>query len=195
MEYVAEFPEDAKVHRGYHDKIVNGIYAPRIKSDEVVWEKDDYRITVVNYFSPRTQKIRAGKAAVVANKDTPFDFAPYYSREPLDDRNVHIFLLYIKSRIIGFLIVERRDTVWSFTWKEYEKAVRKNTLQVEPLWSIGLAWIHHKHRRRGLGAQLVQTAASHFDLETHSSGWYTPFTDDGEKLAKSLCHKSFFCAK
>ena len=76
MGYDPDFPDDAKAHRKYHDRIVNGVYARKIKSDEILCEKGDYRITVVNSFSPFAQRNRAEKAGLVANKDTRFDFPP-----------------------------------------------------------------------------------------------------------------------
>lgn len=195
MEFVPDCPEDAKAHRKYHDKIVNGFYARKIKSDKIVWEKGDYRITVVHYFSPLAQKKRAEEAGLLAHKDTPFDFAPYHSKERLDERNVHIFLLYRKNRIIGLLIGERRSYVQRFTWEEYENAGGKELSKGKPIWSIGLAWVHREHRKKRLGSQLARVAASYFNIKIQSIGWYTPFVGNGEKLAKSLCPKSFYVAK
>ena len=195
MGYVPGYPEDERAHKKFHDKIVNGLYAPQIKTDKIVWEKDDYRITVVNYFSPFAQKKRAEEAGLIAHGDTPFDFAPYHHKEPFDERNVHLFLLYRKSRITGLLIVERRDFVQRFTWQEYENAGGKELPKANPIWSIGLAWVHRKHRKCGLGSKLVQVAAFYFGIEIQSIGWYTPFTNDGQKLAKRLCPETFFVAK
>jgi len=195
MMYVPEYPEDVRVHRIYHDKVVNGVYARKIKSDKICWEKGDFRITVVNYFSPITQKRRAGEAGLLAHRDTPFDFAPYHSKEDLDKRNVHLFLLSRKIRIIGFLKLEKRAHVQKFTWQEYENAEGKELPKGEAIWSIGLLWIHRKYRKMGLGSKLIQASALYFNIEVQSIGWYTPFTSDGEKLAKSLCPKSFYVAK
>ena len=195
MGYVPEIPEDGKAHRRYHDRIVNGVYAKRAKSDVIVWEKDDYRIAVVNYFSPLSQKIRAENIGLVAHRDTPFDFAPYHSEEPLDERNIHLFLLYKKNRIIGLLIVEKREYVQKFTWKEYENAAGQELPKADPIWSIGLAWVHQKHRKKGFGKQLIQVAASYFKVGPQSIGWYTPFTDEGERLAKCICSEYFYVAK
>ena len=195
MGYIPNNSEDKKAHKKYHDKVVNGLYAPRIKSDKIVWEKGDYRITIINYFSPHAQKKRAEKVGLLAHRDTPFDFASYHSEEPLDERNVHVFLLYRKNRIIGLLTVERRNYVQKFTWKEYKNAGGQELSKAEPIWSIGLVWIHRKYRKRGLGSQLVQIAASYFDIDVQSIGWDTPFTDDGERFVRSLCPNSFFVAK
>lgn len=198
MAYDPDFPDDVKAHRKYHDRIVNGVYARKIKSDEILLEKGDYRITIVNYFSPFAQRSRAEKAGLVAHKDTPFDFAPYNSDEPLDERNVHIFLLYRKNRIIGFLLTEKREHVLELSWEEYKNARNdrgRKLPKVEPIWSIGLSWVHRKHRKSGIGSQLVKGAVSYFNIELESIGWYVPFTDDGEKFARSLCPKSFYAVR
>jgi ribosomal protein S18 acetylase RimI-like enzyme len=141
------------------------------------------------------RKKRAQEAAFIAHRDTPFDFTPYHHKESLDERNIHLFLLYRINRIIGLLIVERRDFVQRFTWQEYENSGGKELPQADPIWSIGLAWVHRKYRRFGLGSKLVQAAASYFDIKIQSIGWYTDFTNDGQKLVKSLCPESFFVAK
>jgi hypothetical protein len=195
MMYVREYPEDVRVHRIFHDKVVNGVYSRKIKSDKILWEKGDYRITVVNYFSPIAQKRRAEEAGLLAHGDMPFDFAPYNSKNDLDKRNIHLFLLSRKIRIIGLLILNKRAYVQKFTWQEYEDAGSEALPKDETIWSIGLVWVHRKYRKRGLGSQLVQVAASYFNIKAQSIGWYTPFTGDGEKLAKSLCPKSFYVAK
>lgn len=100
-----------------------------------------------------------------------------------------------KIRIIGLLKLEKRAHVQKFTWQEYENAGGKKLPKGEAIWSIGLVWIHRKYRKMGLGSKLVQIVALHFNIEVQSIGWYTPFTGDGEKLAKSLCPKSFYVAK
>lgn len=195
MMYVPEYFEDVSAHRIFHDKVVNGVYARKIKSDKICWEKGDFRITVVNYFSPIAQKRRAEEAGLLAHRDTLFDFAPYHSKNDLDKQNVHLFLLSRKNRIIGLLKLGKRAHIQRFTWKEYENAGGEEIPKGEAIWSIGLVWVHRKYRKRGLGSQLVQVAASYFNIEAQSIGWYTPFTSDGEKLAKSLCPKSFYVAK
>ena len=64
--YVPEVPEDAKSHKNYHDKKVNGFPYRRVKSDEIIWEEGDFRITVINYFSPRSQRVRAQEVGLIA---------------------------------------------------------------------------------------------------------------------------------
>ena len=189
--YEPDYPDNVKAHRRYHDRIVNGVYARKIKSDKIIHDENECRITVVNYLSPIAQKVRAEKTGIVALRDTPFDFAPYHSCEQLDERNVHIFLYNKKNRIVGFLLVERKKHVLKLTWEEYRKAGGKEIPEAEPIWSIGLVWVHKKCRQLGLGTQLVKASSNYLDIELKTIGWYIPFTDEGEKLAKSLCPESF----
>lgn len=195
MGYVPGFPDEEKEHRKYHDRVTNGLRAAQIKSDMVVWQKDNSRITVVNYFSPIAQKKRAEAVGFIAHKDTPFDSAPYHHKEPLDKRNVHLFLFSQKNRIIGLLLIEKRKFVKRFTWQDYENARGIELSKADPIWSIGLVWVHRKYRQHGLGSKLTQVAASYFDIGMQSIGWYTPFTDDGRKLVESLCPDSFLVAR
>lgn len=195
MSYVPSIPENVKEHKKYHDKTVNGIYVHKIDSDKTLWEKEDFRITIVNHLSPIVQKKRAEKVGLIANIDTQFDFAPYHHKEPPDKRNVNLFLLHRKNRIVGLLIVERRDFAQRVTWQEYVNAGGNGVSKANPIWSIGLVWVHRKYRRLGLGSKLVQIVASSFDIEINSMGWYTPLTDDGKKLVKMLCPNFFYIAK
>jgi hypothetical protein len=123
--YVPEYPEDASYHRIYHDKKVNGIRYHRAKSEKVIWEEADLLITVANFFSPMSQKFRAQEVGLLAWEDTDYSFGRYCSKEELDERNIHNFLLYRKNRVIGLLIAERRSYIDRFTWEEYENTRRK----------------------------------------------------------------------
>ena len=193
--YDPDYPDNVEMHNEYHDKIVNGLYAPKIESDMIVWQQNDSRITVVNFLSPCVQRMRAEETGRLANKDTKFDLPPYVHNEQLDGRNVHLFLLHKRDRIIGFLAIELRDHVKKFTWPSYDNSVGMELPRKMPVWSIGLIWTHRKYRRQGLASILVEVATSHFSIEMQSVGWYTPFTDDGRKFAKKIYPSWFIVAK
>jgi len=120
--YVPEVLEDAKYHRIYHDKKVNGIRYRRAKSEALIWEEGDFRITVANFFSATCQSVRAQQVGLLAWEDTKFCFGRYHSNEPLDDRNIHNFLLYCKNRVVGLVIAERRSFIEKFTWESWANA-------------------------------------------------------------------------
>jgi len=196
MHYVPEVPEDLHGHKKYHDTIVNGLPCHRLKSDLVIWEERDYRITVVIHAtSPVAQRKRAEDAGRLANKDTRYDFPPYDSGKALDKRDVHIFLLFFKNRIVGFLIIDRRETIWKYTWEQYKSHEELDPISHPPIWSVGLVWIHRRHRRKGLGQRLISEAMSFGGIHIDSLGWYTPFTELGEALVKKICPDFFYIAK
>ena len=60
--YVPDYPDNVRLHDEYHDKIVNGLHAPKIESDKIVWQEGDLQISVVNFFSPIEQRKRAEEA-------------------------------------------------------------------------------------------------------------------------------------
>ena len=193
--YVPEVPDNAEYHKKYHDRKVSGFPYRRAKSDEIIWEDGDFRITVINYFSPKSQRVRAQEVGLIAWDDTEFSFGRYHSEEQLDERNIHNFLLYRKNRVIGLLIAERRSYIYKFTWEEYEKAGGQELPQRPPIWSVGYVWILKKFRRKGLSKRLVTEAVFFLKTDPQHIGWYTPFTGMGEVLAKSLCSDYFYVAK
>ena len=193
--YVPDVFEDTRFHKKYHDEIVNGLPAKRAKNDRIIWEDSPLRITLVNYNSPLSQKKRAEMVAIIARKDTPFDFASYHASEPFDDRNVHVFLLYLHNRIIGLTVIEKRSNIWKCTWKQYESREPEILTSHPSIWSIGFVWIHRRYRRKGLARQIVKEAASFLATDMQSIGWYTGFTESGEALIRRLCPDHFYIAR
>ena len=193
--YISDIPDNVSSHKKYHDRIVNGLLAQRVKSDKVIWEQESFWITVVNYASPVSQKKRAHKAALVAHHDTPFDSAPYHANEPLDKRNVHVFLLHYRNRIVGFLIAEKSSNVWKCTWEQYENRNPLKLPEHPPIWSVGLIWVHKPHRRKGLARQLVLEATSFLGTNIQSVGWHTRFTELGKAMVRRLNPNYFYIAK
>ena len=193
--YVPEVPEDRRYHKKFHDTVVNGLRAPSARSDHIIWEEGAHRITVVNFRSPLVQRRRAERIGLLAHKDTPYDFAPYCATEDPDDRNVHLFLGYAADRGIALLLVEKRSTVWRCTWEEFEAHKAQKLPDHPPMWSVGLAWVNRRHRRRGWAHRLAMETARSFGLNVQQLGWYTPFTKAGEAMVRNLCPTAFYIAK
>jgi len=169
--------------------------ARRAKSDQVIWEKGHYRITVVNFLSPMIQKKRAQEAGLLTLREIDGVGAPYCAAEELDDRFVHIFLLYFQNRITGFLIIEYRSHINKYSWEEYDKRVNKDLIEQSPIWSVGMVWIHKHHRRKGLSRPFIIEATAHLGTDLQSVGWYTPFSESGEAMVRRLCPGHFLIAK
>ncbi len=193
MHYVGDCLE----HKKYHDRIVNGIPAPPIKSDNVIWEDGDLRITVVDFRSSRAQKDRGDAVACSEHKDTKFNFRSYSAAEPMYEKDVHVFLFYKKKRAMGLMVVEKCDCVWISTWKNWDAGNKPIRLEEDPsMWSIGMIWILKRHRGNGFATTLFNKAIDYLGCDEKSIGWYAPpFTPSGEIFARKCCPDVFFVAK
>ena len=195
MGYSEENPEDRRLHRIYHDKIVNGVPARPLKSDNVIWRHDKDRIVVVTSFSPIAQRVRAAKVARAANQETQYDFGIYSEHERPDFRDIHLFVYCYRNRSAGLSILERRSNVCHYTWEEFDNRIQKTLEKQVAIWSLGFTWVHKKYRRRGIGKTLLMEAVRYLRVEINEIGLYTPFTNDGESFARYIFREGFLIAK
>lgn len=112
MSYVPESRDEVLEHEKHHDKVVNGLCAPPLRSDCVVWVHDNERITVVRQSSLREQRDRAEEVGRCARDDTPYGAEELFDEE----MEVGVFLLHKEDRIIGFLLMDKCDHVWRASW-------------------------------------------------------------------------------
>ncbi len=196
MAYDEDFPDDRREHRKYHDMVVNGLPSRGHKLDRVIWEEGGTRLLVVRHCSASLRdRKRAERVAQLANRDTRFDFAAYHAGDSDDGRDPHVFLLEVRERSVGLLVVERREYVQRFTWDQYDQPTGDSLPKGDPVWSICMVWVHRKHRRQGFATVLVTKAIEFLGTSLTEAGWYTPFTESGRMLAQQLCPDSFLVAK
>ena len=195
MRYVRESPEDRRLHRIYHDQIVNGVPARPLKSEEVAWQQGEYRIIVVTASSPKVERTRAAKVGRVANQEVNYDFGVYNENERPDDRDIHLFVYCSGGRAVGLSIFERRTGVCHYTWEEVDNQVPKTLEEQDAIWSLAFIWVHKKHRRHGIAKILLMMALRYLGVETADIGLYTPFSSDGEVFARSIFREGFLIAK
>lgn len=196
MGYVPDIPDNVREHRKYHDRVVKGLPARSAKSDRIVWTQGDLRITVVNQLSPLAQRCRAEKIARLANRETHYDFGIYHANKLLNERNVHVFLLYSKNRAIGLLVARRCEHIWRAHWSEIDAGGKPEKLTDQPpMWSINMVWVLQRHRGARLGRTLVDVAVAHLGETLKTIGWYTPFTESGKALARRCCPEVIYIAK
>lgn len=187
--------EDVKTHRKRHDEAVNGIKAPAAKHDKILWYEGQYRITITNQLSPKYQRVRAEKVARLGNRETRYDFPPYTADEPLDDKVVHLFVLYHQSRAVGILVLSRREDIWGGKWEDIEKKELQKLEKHVPIWTVDFIWVLKKHRGYNLAKKLIKAAANYFEFEIEHIGWYPPFSNDGKYLSKSICPNYVYMAR
>lgn len=192
-----ESPEDRRVHQVYHDAATNGIPGAPLKSEKVIWRQrqNDEWIVLVTPTSPKPERIRARKVAQLANREMHYDFGIYHENEPPDSRNLHLFLYGVRDRLVGLAIFERRDHVCRASWEEYDRRDLKELVLAPPIWSFGFAWVHRKYRRQGIARRLFEEAVRFLNVTPESVGLYAPFSEEGEKLARTLFPSGFLVAK
>jgi len=197
MGYVRELEDNVLAHEKYHDKVVNGLCAPPLRSDCVVWRHDNERITVVRQSSLREQLDRAEEIGRCARKD-----AGYGAEELFDEKmEVRVFLLHKEDRVIGFLLMDKRDHVYRGNWDEYDAGKQpEKMLDYPPIWSVCLVWVLKKHRRVGFAKTVLGKALTYLKYSLDNIGWYPSssppaFTSSGEAFVRSCCPNEFYIAK
>ncbi|NGZ96947.1 MAG: hypothetical protein CV089_12640 [Nitrospira sp. WS110] len=198
--YSPEVPADRRLHRKIHDEAVFGVPGTIRRMDKVIWSDAFRKITVVRHRTASlAERNRAERVAQWARQDTDFDFAAYHARDSDDGRDAHVSLLHEADRIVGFLVMERRDFTRKLTWSEWDDPTAKGPYSEmtrgAEMWSIGMIWVHVKHRRQGLATLLISQAMKSLGTEMEEVGWYTPFTESSQALARKLCPTDFFVAK
>lgn len=163
------------------------------ESDRVIWSQDVMRITIVNRLSPLEQRRQAEKVAELGRMDAQYDAEVLFGECELD---THVFLLHKQNRIIGLLIMEKRDHIWQTSWADLDAGKKpRKLLKHPPIWSICFIWILQRHRRSRLGQTLINEAIAHLGGNFETIGWYTPFTNSGKALVRRCCPEVFYIAK
>ena len=195
MSYAEDSSDDRRLHRTYHDKIVNGIPAPQLKSDKTIWRRGEDHIIVVDAFSLKAQRVRVARVGRAANQEMHYDGGVYSEYEQPDNREIRLFLYISSNRAVGLSILEKRSDICRCTWEEYDGRVLKKLEQKEPIWSLGFTWVHKNHRRRSIANILLTEAAQYLGVSVNDVGVCTPFSDDGNAFVRSFFPEGFLIAK
>jgi ribosomal protein S18 acetylase RimI-like enzyme len=188
MSYVPENPEDVREHQEYHDKVINGLPTLPSESDLVIWSQDDMRIIVIDRLCPLEQRRQAEEVAMFGRMGTP-----YGAEDLFGELDVRVFLLHRQNRVIGLIIMEKRDHIWKTSWADWDAGKEPNELlEHPPMWSICFVWILKRHRGYHLGQAMINEAIAYVG---ENIGWYTSFTPSGEALVRKCCPEVFYIAK
>jgi GNAT superfamily N-acetyltransferase len=188
MGYVLGEPDDEREHAEYHDQVVNGVVAPSYEGIDILWREGEDRIGLITGRSPRAHQEMIDSVLSIANLETRYDGGipagesvriPYYR----DDR------------ILGLILLERRDKIWRGRWQSDAIPVFEQLANHEPMWSVVFVWVHEKVRKQGIARRLWTQATKYLGIEADKLGWYTPFTAEGERFARSLYPDGFYVAK
>jgi hypothetical protein len=195
LNYVEASEDDRRTHRLYHSGSVDGLKRRPLPSDIVVWTAESKRILVVTRLSNRIQRRRAEDLGLVAQRDIPFSFIMHHADEPLDERQLLIFIGAESDRLVAYLAFEKREHIGHCTWPQWDAQQVEEIPGHAPMWSVGAVWVCHKKRRQGWVRQLLAAATKYVGVPPDEYGWYTPFSESGEAAARAICPQGFFIAK
>lgn len=193
--FVETLPRDRHQHRKYHDGVVFGLKRSAITQIKSVSSSGANSVRLVNAGSPRAHRRVAQELSLIMAGDVEFSFVAYHADEPDDDRHYQIFIGTEGDRAVSYLILERRHRVWRCTWEEYDSQKSTKLPAVNGVWSVGMAWVCRANRKKGWIRRSLDAAAQHLDFTWDRLGWYTPFSSDGEGLARHLCPRGILIAK
>lgn len=177
------------------DNLENGLLTSRFESETMIWSQKNKRIIVVDNLSPNQERIRARQIGQIANRELQHDGGIYNETDPPDFRDIHLYLYVSDSRAIGLSIFERRDNICEYTWEEYDRRIQKDLKLQNPIWSLGLIWIHKNYRKCGIATQLFENGLAHLNTGINKIGLYTPFSEEGRIWARTVFENEFIIAK
>jgi len=160
--------------------------ACRLPYTDLVCEDGDLRVYCVNTRSLMRERQYSACVATTmgASGEVPGSLVGWYAlRDPEDERlySPHAFVPVLGDRTCGILVVRKKEC-WTYEWAS------ENLVSADPVvrWCADRIWVEESYRRRGIARSTVAAAAKRFGVEVTEMGWVTPFSDDGEALARSL---------
>ena len=188
LAYVTTNPSDRRLHRKIHDEYLNGIPIRPSHDDQVLSDAADLRITLVRPSASWNQRQRTKRISRRCNREMHYDFGGVYHAMSVWEFESHAFICAREERAIGFLLLEKHDHVWRAAWKDWKDGYSPPLISKGiPRWTLVFAWVLPPFRRQGIGRRLVDAAVAFAGIPLAEMGFYTPFSEAGEKLVRSLC--------
>ena len=192
--YVASSPSDRQRHRRIHADVVDGPRRAALARCRCIWNSQLRSVIVINTQSSRTERRLAQDVSLVAAGDVDdYMGLSYAADEDPGDRRTHLFLGAESGRARAYLCLEWRSRVWRCSWDEYQDRNRHPQPGLS-MWSVGYAWVARGHRRKGWIRTVLAVASGHLEFG-NEFGWHTPFTPEGEALARAVCPAGIYIAK
>lgn len=188
LSYMPTISRDAKNHRSYHDKKMNGPAYKRLASDQAIWEEIGARLVVVTPKSPFVQRKRAERVSLVAASDARFSFVSCCAQKRPDELDLHMFLLFKNKRAIAFAKLEKCFYKRFLTWHQYDNDYEIPWVAANPpIWAVTYVWVCRNRLRQGWARQLISEACRFLGLTEMNVGWVCPLTESGNLLVRNLC--------
>jgi hypothetical protein len=174
--------QDAE-HRDFY---VDGLPAPPTGDEQVLYDREAIRITLVNPSAGEEQHFKAAWIADRAAKEMPYLGSPYPDApEERRERRVHALLAQVSNRLVGIVILVCRHKVYVADWVGDQRCARILSCytSAQGWWTVGFAWIYPSYRRRRLVTLMLQLAAEHAGASSPAAfAWEAPFSADGRRL-------------
>ncbi|CAM5469320.1 ESCO1/2 family N-acetyltransferase [Streptomyces viridifaciens] len=172
-------PEDGgNEHAAHHAMWAIGVRAPK----NLDWWGD---LAVVTTESPIAWRKLTYQVGRMPQRENGYDANSWsHLREPEQTPdNVRAYLLHANGYVIGYLATHdvRRHHFWDLL-DESENGDQDDTLRP----CIDLIWVADSHRRKGVGATLVQALANDSGCEITDVSWSTPVSNAGLRLARRI---------
>lgn len=176
-------PGDKEGHKKWHEILVVGYKIRRSSSDFIIWEESDYWITCVTPSSNITQRKKAEKVSHAVNKALwQENFSYSYSAKESIEKDLNLFLLHQKNRIIGLVALKKRQCLEAM-WDE-EGLLLTGKITESPIWIIEIVWLTVSSRNKGLATRVINIIFEKLSISKDEFGWSLPFSSSGRKLAK-----------
>lgn len=189
--YDQKLESDRNEHIEHHSNFTMGTRIPDALTLHSVAEERSVTIYAVTQRDSQQAREFVRDTSTRANRDLRYDFGIYEATDSEPEQDTHAILAARDNRVIGIVIVRRRNNWISTTWKEYDSGTMDGIVGHEALWSIDAAWVLQHERKNGVATLMITTALRFLHVTDHQFAWTTPFTANGEALARKLSPNSF----
>lgn len=187
--YLPKSEEDNSRHKRYHRHFVKGVPLQDFGDLKFLRINHENRLVVIDQMESKSIRTIPEPLAVQSMYETGFSGLPYSSSEPIDERNVHSFLLCFQHDAIGLLVMEKSKNIWLTNWDDIALGKADKISIEEPVWSISMVWMAYDYRNQGNARLLVRSGLRYLEVSIDQIAWFQPFTPQGRKFIKSLAPK------
>jgi GNAT superfamily N-acetyltransferase len=153
----------------------------------------DLRLAIVDGRSPAPYQRLAHELARLAKSEIG-SAAPAWGLSESEGRSdPHAFVLLKNGMALGLVVARRRHRWTEASWDDETGGFFAPRRQ-EPRWSTEIIWVARAHRGTGYGRLLINLALLHLETQVQEMAWSTPFTEAGERLARSFTGQTFYAA-
>jgi ribosomal protein S18 acetylase RimI-like enzyme len=176
LQYFRGVSEEELHHQRYHDEVVNG---PQVILG------DGYFL--INLHSPLSLRQATARAAVLAKRETHYDFPSYTADD--DDSDTNAAIAVRQGRIVGLIVTRNQECSCTVELDQYAQAVDEVALdEVTPhrRTAVEMIWVLKAHRGSSIARHLVAKLTKDLSTDADQLAHMTPFTDAALRFWQKL---------